>query len=565
MFKRRKTQREYDRKMKNKMMATGGVMSASFAAMQIVSTVSPTVVHAQTKQDEFIDSIAPFAQQLAHENDLYASVMIAQAILESGWGESALSAKPNHNLFGVKGAFNGQSTTMNTAENTPDGTVYYIDAAFRKYPSYKESLQDYISVLKGTQFYRGAWKSNTSSYQDATAYLTGRYATAVNYNTVLNNIIAQYNLTRFDTPHTVTTLTTNSTQATQVSTPSTASKTYTVKSGDSVWGISMAHGISMDDLRAWNNIQNNLIHPGQVLKVSNGTTPQLAVTQPTTVVTPAPVVEDVAFRSATPAQVAKTYTVKSGDSVWGISMAHGISMDDLRVWNNIQNNLIHPGQVLKVSNGTTPTVAQSVTPTPVVETTATRSATSATQVAKTYTVKSGDSVWGISMAHGISMDDLRVWNNIQNNLIHPGQVLKVSNGTTPTVAQSVTPAPVVGDVAFRSATSAQVAKTYTVQSGDSVWGISMEYGISMDDLRVWNNIKNNLIHPGQVLKVSNGTTTTVSSTTSSTVTNENTYTVKSGDSVWGISMAHGISMDDLRTLNNIQNNLIHPGQVLKIK
>ncbi|QTU83491.1 LysM peptidoglycan-binding domain-containing protein [Carnobacteriaceae bacterium zg-C25] len=488
MFKRRKTQREYDRKMKNKMMATGGVMSASFAAMQIVSTVSPTVVHAQTKQDEFIDSIAPFAQQLAHENDLYASVMIAQAILESGWGESALSARPNHNLFGVKGAFNGQSTTMNTAENTPDGTVYYIDAAFRKYPSYKESLQDYISVLKGTQFYRGAWKSNTSSYQDATAYLTGRYATAVNYNTVLNNIIAQYNLTRFDTPHTVTTPTPNSTQTTQISTPSTASKTYTVKSGDSVWGISMAHGISMDDLRAWNNIQNNLIHPGQVLKVSNGTTPQLVVTQPTTVVTPAPVVEDVAFRSATPAQVAKTYTVKSGDSVWGISMEHGISMDDLRAWNNIHNNLIHPGQVLKVSNGTTPTVAQATTPTPVVETPATR---------------------------------------------------------------SVTPN--------------QVAKTYTVQSGDSVWGISMEYGISMDDLRVWNNIKNNLIHPGQVLKVSNGTTTTVSSTTPSTVTTENTYTVKSGDSVWGISMAHGISMDDLRTLNNIQNNLIHPGQVLKIK
>ncbi len=77
---------------------------------------------------------------------------------------------------------------------------------FRKYPSYMESFQDNAHVLKTTSFqagvyyYAGAWKSNTSSYRDATAWLTGRYATDPSYNAKLNNVITAYNLTQYDTP-----------------------------------------------------------------------------------------------------------------------------------------------------------------------------------------------------------------------------------------------------------------------------------------------------------------------------------------------------------------------------
>lgn len=71
---------------------------------------------ANTSQQAFIDSIASSAQSLANENDLYASVMIAQAIVESGWGKSTLSAAPNYNLFGIKGNYQGQSVTMPTSE-----------------------------------------------------------------------------------------------------------------------------------------------------------------------------------------------------------------------------------------------------------------------------------------------------------------------------------------------------------------------------------------------------------------------------------------------------------------
>ena len=149
--------------------------------------------------------MAPSAKSLASANDLYASVMIAQAIVESGWGSSTLSKVPNHNLFGIKGDYNGQSVTMPTWEYSKDKGWYQINAKFRKYPSYKESLGDNVTVLKKTSFsagnyyYSGAWKSNTKSYKDATAYLTGRYATAPNYGSTLNTVIQANNLTQYDT------------------------------------------------------------------------------------------------------------------------------------------------------------------------------------------------------------------------------------------------------------------------------------------------------------------------------------------------------------------------------
>src|SRR5699024_11578808 len=68
--------------------------------------------------NEFIDRISAEASQVAAEHNLYASVMIAQAALESGYGRSGLSSPPHHNLFGIKGSYNGQTTKQYTKEDT---------------------------------------------------------------------------------------------------------------------------------------------------------------------------------------------------------------------------------------------------------------------------------------------------------------------------------------------------------------------------------------------------------------------------------------------------------------
>ncbi|HAQ3894199.1 TPA: N-acetylmuramoyl-L-alanine amidase [Enterococcus faecium] len=155
--------------------------------------------------DQFLKKIADDAQEIGKKEGIYASVMMAQAILESGSGNSLLSSEPNHNLFGIKGSYKGSSVTFNTLEQDSSGQSYQIRAQFRKYPSYKESLEDYADLIKNgltgnPDFYKPTWKSETKDYKEATKYLEGRYATDRQYSQKLNAIIEAYDLTKYDEP-----------------------------------------------------------------------------------------------------------------------------------------------------------------------------------------------------------------------------------------------------------------------------------------------------------------------------------------------------------------------------
>lgn len=178
-----------------------GVSLFSARSARTARTVSPTAA--------FINSVSSYAVSLGQEYNLYPSVMIAQAILESGWGKSGLSSAPNYNLFGIKGSYNGSSVPMKTSEFSKSKGWYKITANFRKYPSYRESLEDNARLLrKGLTWnaanYSGTWRENASSYKQATAGLVkGGYATDPSYATSLNNIITSYNLTQYDNVPTV--------------------------------------------------------------------------------------------------------------------------------------------------------------------------------------------------------------------------------------------------------------------------------------------------------------------------------------------------------------------------
>ncbi|EOH97699.1 glucosaminidase domain-containing protein [Enterococcus pallens] len=153
--------------------------------------------------EAFIQVIGKDAQVIAWQEDLYASVMIAQAILETGSGNSQLARPPHHNLFGIKGSYQGKNVSFNTQEDKGNGQLYTIQSAFRQYPSYKESLEDYAVLLKkgisgNAGFYQATWKEYAESYQVATKGLTGKYATDTFYDKKLNALIQTYHLTVFD-------------------------------------------------------------------------------------------------------------------------------------------------------------------------------------------------------------------------------------------------------------------------------------------------------------------------------------------------------------------------------
>lgn len=152
-------------------------------------------------QTQFIETIAPTAVLIANTQGIYPSVMIAQAALESSWGQSGLAQNYN-NLMGTKGSWKGESVTVSTREDV-NGQSIYINAGFSVYDSWTESLNRYGQLMKhgvehDSEIYHGTWRENAKTYQDATAWLQGRYATDTAYATKLNQTIESFNLDQYD-------------------------------------------------------------------------------------------------------------------------------------------------------------------------------------------------------------------------------------------------------------------------------------------------------------------------------------------------------------------------------
>ena len=543
-----------------------------------------SVVEASTAATQFLRNIIPAAQNVARGKDIYASVMIAQAALESGWGTSALSKAPNHNLFGVKGSYNGQSVNMQTLEDSGGQNYYSIQADFRKYPSYQESLEDYadkiVNGISGSPlFYSGAWKSKTNSYQDATAYLTGRYATDTAYGSKLNRIIEQFGLTKYDTETAVN----MAEEIASNETTTTTGNSYTVVSGDSLYAIARKTGTSIQDLLSLNGLNlNSIIHPGQVLALSSkaaSTETKQEESTPKEEKASAETTESTKQNST-----GGTYTVVSGDDLYAIARKTGTSIDDLLSLNGLSlNSTIYPGQVLTLSASsessaneeTTSTEEESSSSTQ--ETPSEESAASSEQPATggTYTVVSGDGLYAIARKTGTSIEDLLSLNGLSlNSTIYPGQVLKLSANSEAATAEESTES-ITEETQEEATTSEETtpstnAKMYYVHSGDSLYRIAHNHGISLTTLLEWNHLSvDSIIHPGQGLIVSDGSsssseeaapTAEVSEETSSS--SATTYTVQPGDGLWRIAKNHGLTLDELKSINQLTSNIIQPGQVL---
>ncbi|NRO36801.1 glucosaminidase domain-containing protein [Lactobacillus helveticus] len=188
-------------------IATAVVLTSTIAPASNISGItdlrSQKVSAATDAQTEFLNKAAKQAVKAAKKYGTYPSVMIAQAIVESGWGQSALAVNSN-NLFGMKASvWSGPTYSAKTREEGKDGKSYYITAAFRKYNSFEESFEDNGKKLRnGVTWqplrYQGAWLENANTYAEATKALTGTYATDSKYDVALDSRITSHNLNQYD-------------------------------------------------------------------------------------------------------------------------------------------------------------------------------------------------------------------------------------------------------------------------------------------------------------------------------------------------------------------------------
>ena len=518
------------------------VASASQAVPS--SAAAPTVNVSRTypgNVQTFLNNIAGPAQQVAQQRGLYASLMIAQAALESGWGGSYLSTSA-YNLFGVKWSGSGAYIELPTQEFY-NGSYHTIYDKFQRYSSYAESLNGYANVIT-TRFPKST-RANSANYAIAAQNLRygvyGTYATAPDYADKLIRVIQTYNLTAYDVGGTSVdtnqTPTNNNNNVDQTQT--SGNGTYTVKAGDSLYRIAKNHNISLQELKSLNNLNSDLIFAGQVLKVSG----QVSSSQPSTNTNTSQ------NSNQTQTNGNGTYTVKAGDSLYRIAVNHNMSLQELKNLNNLSSNLIMPGQVLKVSSQVSSSQPS----------TNTSQSSNQTQASGngTYTVKAGDSLYRIAVNHNMSLQELKNLNNLSSNLIMPGQVLKVSGQVSSSQSSTNTSQ-------SSNQPQASVNGTYTVKAGDSLWAIANSHKMTLNDLKRVNNLSSDLIYVGQTLKVTKGAVTTANKPNTQSNTNK-TYTVKAGDSLWRIASNNGTTVNQLKALNNLTSDMIYVGQNLKLK
>lgn len=216
-----------------------------------------------------------------------------------------------------------------------------------------------------------------------------------------------------------------------VITATTTWKSVTVKPGDSVWALAMAHGTTVDALVSKNQLPRggSLIHPGQKLLVPG----KAAAPAPAK-----PAAKPVAKPTAQPA-AATTYTVRTGDSLSGIAAKHRVSLAALVSANRITNpNLIFPGQRIQIPGTAPAQPAAKPAPTPAPKPEAKPAPTPpATPATTTYTVQPGDSLSAIATKHGVTLAAVIAANDLADpGMIYPGQKISVPGG------KATTPAPV---------------------------------------------------------------------------------------------------------------------------
>lgn len=444
----------------------------------IINEEGQTTVISSNKNNttlEYINQYAAIAKKEMKEHHIPASITIAQGILESNNGNGDLTRKSN-NHFGIK-CHRGWKGPRTYHDDDEKGEC------FRVYTDPATSYKDHSAFLAGRKRYASLFELKKDDYKAwAHGLRMAGYATDNRYPQKLISIIERYKLYRLDSD----VITENKKEEKLRNTI-----THTVHEGETLFAISRKYRISCSSIKTLNKLDSNTIYIDQVLlikpkSINNdlNVNEEIIFDVNDTINIEKPIVKSI---KKTKKEDVKKPVIKTEVKE---SVSKIVEQQTTKNKTVPNNNVAITTTVPKQSNISVPKVAsiEKVEHVKRVkgenQTSYVRTIEAKRETAPRYhTVEKGETLYGIAYKYGLEIPVIRKLNGISKNEISVGQKLKLKNKTEVVVIEP------------------EIILTYTVQTGDTLYKISREQGISLMHLKKINNLKSNNLKVGQILRV----------------------------------------------------------------
>ncbi|MDP2039033.1 MAG: LysM peptidoglycan-binding domain-containing protein [Ignavibacteria bacterium] len=322
---------------------------------------------------------------------------------------------------------------------------------------------------------------------------------------------------------------------------------HRIKSGETLSSIATKYGVTVAQLKSWNNIKGNSIQRGRKLMVYNGDASAKQIATNTS-------------------GKATKYKVKNGDSLGKIAQKYGTTVAQLRKWNNLESNRLLKGQELAIhGKGTVSSIGDN----------APRKDGNLTS----YTIKPGDSIGEIAENFDVTISEIKSWNSLKSNKLVAGKSLVIYSDASASKETTAKPKTekkkvdttktekenTVTEKASSKVTTSSKVSLYKVKQGESLEVLASKFKVSVDELKDWNNLKGSKIVEGQAILVY----TSVKADKKTASTNESNaftvYKVREGENLWTIAKKNNVKVADLLAWNNLKDEKVKVGQKIKIQ
>lgn len=283
-------------------------------------------------------------------------------------------------------------------------------------------------------------------------------------------------------------------------------KYYTVRRGDNLGEIANKYDVTIADIKKWNKLKSNTVARGKNLKIitsesvvqtvrkatkSDNATSEMKADNKQIAVSETKTAKDDRGNKniktdTISSNTAAFYIVQKGDNLSSIAKKNNVSVEEIKEWNHLSGTSIQLGTSLQVAKN---------------EAVANEQLASAPKMENVeYIVKKGDNLGVIAKKFGSSLDDLKQWNNLQDNTIALGSSLIVAKSEVTTENKAVAETFKKKDNLASASKKKDV--NYYVKKGDSLYSIAKKYpGVSISDIKKWNDISAEDLKPGMKLKI----------------------------------------------------------------